>query len=216
MEAYILRLAIQMIGRSCRLERIIGEDNYREIIESKEPFILGVWHNRIFYSTYFSYRFFARKGIPMGAIASQSGDGGLIAKVINMWGIPVARGSSSRGGREALQQLLRMVKKEKRSIATTPDGPRGPKYVFKNGIIVLAQATGAPIVPITFTAKSCLILNSWDNFIIPRPFSKITMSIGKKFYIPRGISEEQREKYRQEIEKEMIRVSDEVDRVYKK
>ena len=97
--------------------------------------------------------------------------------------VPV-RGSSSRGGREALNELVGHLKAGKRC-AITPDGPRGPRREIKAGVLNLARMTGCPVVPFAFEAEHCWRLKSWDEFIIPKPFSRAVFVYGKPTRVPR-------------------------------
>ena len=115
-------------------------------------------------------------------LVSQSRDGELIARVCRAFGIEAIRGSSSRGGAEALLGLREVLAKGER-VGVTPDGPRGPLHSVHPGVLFLAQKTGAPIVPVAYGAKSSWVFGSWDRFLIPKPFNHIVMSYGAPLHI---------------------------------
>lgn len=144
-------------------------------------------------------------------LISKSDDGEIIARVVGLWGGDLARGSSSRGGKEALMILNNALKKKNSSIVTTPDGPRGPVYEFQAGTILLSQFTQSEIVPITFSADRYWTLRSWDKFIIPKPFAKIAVSFGEPYIVPRKLSEEEKELQRQKMQSAMLEQNREVD-----
>ncbi|MCB1147904.1 MAG: lysophospholipid acyltransferase family protein [Leptospiraceae bacterium] len=205
-----MRWLIQGIGRTCRVKIVVGEEVIEDLLNNRRPVIFCFWHNRIFFSAYYLYRHLFRKGIHLTVLISQSDDGELIARVVKLWGGTLARGSSTRGGKDALSILNKAIRKENSSIVTTPDGPKGPVYQFQLGTVIAAQFTGAEIVPICFDADKKWELKSWDKFIIPKPFSNVVVSFGKPVKLTRSKSEEEREESRLVIENIMRQQKDQV------
>jgi lysophospholipid acyltransferase (LPLAT)-like uncharacterized protein len=166
----------------------------------ENPVIWTFWHNRIFtipvmYRKYLRHR--------SGAIlTSQSKDGAIIATSIKCFGVDAVRGSSSRGGLRALLSLKKWLSNGF-DVAITPDGPRGPRYQLAPGVIILAQKTGAGILPIRAKYSSFWRLNSWDQFQIPRPFSKVTIILEPVTTIPPDLDEDNFESERLRVEKIM-------------
>jgi lysophospholipid acyltransferase (LPLAT)-like uncharacterized protein len=117
-----------------------------ENIASVPQYILAFWHSHLLMMLHSRFR------RPISVLISQSRDGELIARVFDFYGVESSRGSSTRGGTAALRDLLRSARDGK-NIVLTPDGPKGPARVAKEGVVVAAQATGLPIVPIAFAAK---------------------------------------------------------------
>ncbi len=116
-------------------------------------------------------------------MVSLSKDGEIAAGVLKMLGFGVVRGSSSKRGKEALNELTELVKQGE-SAAITVDGPRGPREEVKNGIILLAQRTGTPVVCISASARPMYrFKNSWDNFIFAPPFSKVNIYFSDPIYV---------------------------------
>jgi lysophospholipid acyltransferase (LPLAT)-like uncharacterized protein len=107
--------------------------------------------------------------------------------------VEVVRGSSSRGGSTALKQLLRSVRGRGSSPVIVTDGPRGPIYRCKPGLVVLGQMTGAPILPVAGVASSAWRLRSWDRLIVPRPFARLDVAFGEPYPIPRSGADADRE-----------------------
>lgn len=200
---WIIRIGMRLIGVFSRIIHIEGKEIIDDIIQNKKSVIFSFWHNRIFYAAHFLHRKVFRKGVHLTVLISQSKDGEFIARVVEGWGGTTARGSATRGGKEALHQIFAAVKK-KSAIATTPDGPRGPIYNFKAGTMVIAQLTGIPIIPVSFAAKPAWVLKSWDGFVIPKFFSKIVVSIGNPIYVPRKLSDDEKEKFLIYLKKEMM------------
>jgi lysophospholipid acyltransferase (LPLAT)-like uncharacterized protein len=118
---------------------------------------------------------------------------------MELFGLIPARGSSSRRGAAALLDLVRHTRSGC-DIAITPDGPRGPRYQAQEGIIVLAQVTGLPIVPVAYHLSWKKVLPSWDGFQIPLPFSRCEVTFGTPLQIPRDLTPEQVAALRAELE----------------
>jgi lysophospholipid acyltransferase (LPLAT)-like uncharacterized protein len=113
----------------------------------------------------------------MTTVASRSKDGDIIAGALEVFRIPTARGSSSRGGAVALHQLAGWAQAG-RSCAVTVDGPRGPRHQVKRGIAQLAKLSGCPIVPVSVVAASAWRTRSWDRFAVAKPFSRVVQCYG--------------------------------------
>ena len=154
----------------------------QKVVREKGPVILSLWHSDFLSSIYF-YRY--NKNI--AAMASLSKDGDLITKSLDSLGFQTIRGSSSRGGARVLLEAVKKIK-EGVTVAFTIDGPKGPVYEVKPGIIKLAQKTGVPIVPMSLAYQNAIKLHNWDGTRIPMPFSKTVVHIGKPLFINPSIS----------------------------
>jgi len=180
-----------------------------EIPHYNGPIIFCVWHNRLALSMV-AYNRFAKKIWPnngLAAMISASKDGGLLAAVLNKFGVQPVRGSSSRRGRQALLESTTWIEKN-HHIAITPDGPRGPQYQFQDGALALAQVTGAALVPVAIRIRGKICLRSWDQFQIPLPFAKCQLQFGQAVFVPREISDEEREKIREKLRAAMSEFND--------
>lgn len=151
------------------------------------PVIYILWHNRFFVVTPAWAKLCGahRKTV---ALTSASHDGAMVAAAMAVFGLGAVRGSSSRRAVAALVGLKRALM-EGLDICITPDGPRGPRYRVQPGFIKLAEATGAPIVPIHVRFSSAWRLKTWDRFVIPKPFSRVVVTFDKPVTIPRGLDE---------------------------
>jgi len=163
--------------------RSVGDEHLLAIQNSGHRAIFTFWHGRIFPSTYY----WRNRGIVV--MTSQNLDGEGIAQCIQRFGYGVARGSSSRGGFRALAQLVRDIRKG-RDAAFTIDGPRGPRYVAKQGPILLAFKTGAAVFCFHISMQHKFQLKSWDEFQIPWPFSKAVVLQGEPIWAPPESTEE--------------------------
>ncbi len=171
-----------------------------------ERLIWAFWHNRMFalpiaYRRYFSHR--------TGAVlTSASRDGEVLAATMQEFGCAAVRGSSSRRGTQALMGLMRWIEGGY-DVCITPDGPRGPRYRLSPGMIKLAQKTGARILPIHVTYENAWKLKSWDRFRIPKPFSKVSVTLGPYLTVVADAEDDAFERERARIE-QVLR-DDEVD-----
>jgi lysophospholipid acyltransferase (LPLAT)-like uncharacterized protein len=130
---------------------------------------------------------------------SRSKDGALVAGVARRSGWRPVRGSSSRGGRAALQKMITHLKRF-RFAGHIVDGPRGPAGVVKSGVIRMALATGAVIVPFYVSADRCWIFNSWDRFLVPKPFSRVTLRFEQPLHLDNDLGSEDFEHQRRRLE----------------
>jgi lysophospholipid acyltransferase (LPLAT)-like uncharacterized protein len=153
-----------------------GFETFDEAFARMPPSINAFWHNRLFLMTWFW------RDYESGIVVSDSFDGEYIARTAQRFGFPVIRGSSTRGGSRALKQMVRAARSGLR-MSLTVDGPRGPRYKVKSGIILLAAKTGFPIVPMLPEAKRFWTVNSWDKLQIPMPFTKAKMFVGEPIFV---------------------------------
>jgi len=175
--------------------RVEGEERLREAERTGGPGIHAFWHGRIVHGTLY----FRDRGIVV--ITSENYDGEWIARIIHRFGFGTARGSSSRGARKALLQLVRDARA--RPTAFTVDGPRGPARVAQPGAVWLSKATGSPVIPFHAEAASHWSLKSWDRTQIPKPFTTIALVFGEPFTVPRDADEAALEAYRLRLEQEL-------------
>ncbi|MEO5803534.1 MAG: lysophospholipid acyltransferase family protein [Verrucomicrobiota bacterium] len=176
-----------------------------EIPNYNGPMIFCVWHNRLALSMV-AYSHFGKAIWPsagLAAMISASKDGGLLASVLKKFGVQAVRGSSSRRGRQALLESTTWMEKGFH-IAITPDGPRGPRYRVQDGVLALAQVTGAPIVPVSARIRGKIRLRSWDRFQIPLPFARCDIHFGAPIHIPRELSNHEKEKFRKQLQKALM------------
>jgi len=176
---------------------------------STDPVIFCFWHNRLALTTKAYYGFVRKHHHPTGlaAMVSASKDGALLAAILQRFKFQPVRGSSSRRGRQALLELTTWAERGY-DLAITPDGPRGPCYLVQEGGISLAQITGLPIIPFSYHIQWKLRPRTWDRFQIPLPFSRCEMILEKSLYVPRGVSDKEREVLRQQLEHTLKSISE--------
>lgn len=159
--------------------RFLHMEREHEALSKNESVIYAMWHGRMWLLA----ARFPRRGV--GVLVSLSEDGEVIAQILSRLRLVPVRGSSSRGGDEALKELEKWVS-EGRSAAITPDGPRGPRHVAHMGAVALAARTGKPIVPLGAAARPAWTMRSWDKFQVPKPGSRAVIAVGEPFYVPRS------------------------------
>jgi lysophospholipid acyltransferase (LPLAT)-like uncharacterized protein len=134
-------LVIRTLHATLRVKHVRVEN-----IEQTPQYILAFWHSQLLLMLHARYR------RPISVMISRSKDGEYMARVFDWYGADAARGSSTRGGVSALRELLREARAGK-NLVFTPDGPKGPPRIAKDGVVYAAKASGLPIVPIAFAAK---------------------------------------------------------------
>ena len=166
---------LHLIVRTSKLT-VHGSVYPDELIEQRSGVIYAFWHNRQIILPVI------RKNEPIHCLISSSRDGEYVARVAGLFGKNAIRGSTTRGGFEAMKQIMRVLESGG-TAAITPDGPLGPALEVKPGVIQLSRAMGTPIVPIAFDASKKKVFASWDEFNLPYPFSKIAIVFGKPLII---------------------------------
>lgn len=166
--------------------------------------IYCVWHNRLALSVkiYFKFGLQHHTAPGLAGLVSASKDGALLSAIFQRFGVQPVRGSSSRRGAQALVEMTTWAERGY-DLSITPDGPRGPRYVLAEGVIALAQVTGLPLVTASYHLTRKINLKSWDKFQIPLPFTRCDINVGRVFNIPRDLTDEARERLRQEVEAEL-------------
>ena len=190
-----------LIGKTMRY-RLIG----RERIDMSVPAIYLMWHGR----TFVPGQFYRGKG--MCVIISHSRDGEMQNRIFQRLGYNVIRGSTGRGGERALVTSIRMLRAGG-SIAITPDGPRGPSGVVQAGVMFMARKSGLPLVPIGSSARRRILFRSWDRYLVPWPFSLVSIVAGDRFLVPADADDAEIEAIRLRVEAEMHRVQAEAEQV---
>ena len=183
---------INALGHTLRW-RVEGMHHLDAITASGRQPVMAFWHGRILPATFY----FRGRGIVV--ITSENFDGEWIARIIERFGYGTARGSSTRGGRKAMVQLVRAMKAGKPA-GFTLDGPRGPARVAQPGAVWLAGATGNPILPFHLEAANAWTLRSWDRTQIPKPLTHVALVIGEPIEVPPDAMDDAREQVRLTLE----------------
>jgi len=187
---------------SCRVIAVRGTEHLQAALAKSPSLIPCFWHQHQLYCA--KYLLEQRPRLQAGWLISPSVDGELGAMMVRRLGAHVIRGSSSHTGARALRDYYQALVKENISPVITPDGPRGPRFKFKPGAILLAQMSGRPILPMAYAASRAWRIK-WDRFVIPVPFSRIAIAIGPPRYVPRTMDAAALERLQGEMEQELRR-----------
>ena len=179
-----------------------------------EPLIVCFWHSDQLFAPW-AYLGFAPPANAVGkererrkasVLISEHSDGRIIAEALRFLSIGNIPGSSTRGGVRALVQMKKTILKERVHITITPDGPKGPAQKVKPGIITLSSQTGSPILPFSIAYESCWKAKSWDQMMLPKPFSRARIIGGELMRVPSDLSQEDLKDYSEKLEKELLRL----------
>lgn len=195
--------ALRVLALTTR-RRFVNADALFPRWERGEQLILAFWHNRVLMMP------IANCNPKLCIMNSQSRDGEIATRALERWGIRSVRGSATRGGVGAFLQLVRAYR-DGYSLAVVPDGPRGPRCVAKAGVIHLARATGAPIIPVTYVATRRRELHTWDRLIIPLPFARVTYVVGEPLDVPRHATDADVEDLRRELETRLNGITEQAE-----
>jgi lysophospholipid acyltransferase (LPLAT)-like uncharacterized protein len=194
---------VKLYSMTCRIENLGPILDY---LQKDKPVLLACWHQDMLFNFSFLVRFAQKRKI--ATIVSHSQEGDIAAYLIEKFGITPIRGSSSRGGKEALQQLVSLVKKESAIGIIVCDGPRPPARVAKFGIIALAWETGLPIIKVRSWGKYQYIFRkSWPKLAFVYPFSRVVMLSDDPLWVPPHVSHEGQEPYRLQVEEGLNRLA---------
>jgi lysophospholipid acyltransferase (LPLAT)-like uncharacterized protein len=197
-------MASRAILATTRADRINDAPQKRIRAEGKGV-IFMLWHGRLLPCIYLH----RNEGIV--GIVSRNRDGEYLARLMHRWGFATARGSSSAWGGDALRKLVRHLGAG-RSVAITPDGPRGPREVMTPGVVALARLSGAPIIPASAGASRGWWFGSWDRLLVPQPFARIRMVFGDPVEVPRDLPEQETPRVMEDLSGRLAEVTAEADR----
>jgi lysophospholipid acyltransferase (LPLAT)-like uncharacterized protein len=190
-------LVIKGLLLSCRVVRIEGMERHDEAISrSGGGAVYATWHQRMSYFFYFG----GTRHVTV--MISRSRDGEYVARLASWLGFRSVRGSSSRGGTRAVRELARRIRDGELG-GMLADGPQGPARVAKLGTVLIAREGGVPVIPVLWGADRCWMFNSWDRYLVPKPFARIALYAGEPLWIPKSAKGEELEKYRRLLEERM-------------
>ena len=195
----VTALLIKLLMLSCRVINVEGEEEEKKI-RTAGGAVYVTWHQRM---SYLSHCLGSRH---VTVMISRSRDGEYGARIVKWLGLKDVRGSSTRGGYRAMKDLIqKLMHGEAGGILA--DGPLGPARDAKMGSVVIARDAGVPLISVLWGADRCWTLNSWDRYLIPKPFARVVIRFGKPVHIPRSARGEELEKYRKLFEDELNRAA---------
>jgi lysophospholipid acyltransferase (LPLAT)-like uncharacterized protein len=195
----LIALALRVLHWTLRVE-FVNAAGLMGRWSNGDRVIMTFWHNRMVAMP------IPTAGVPISILVSRHRDGEIATRVLRHWGIRAVRGSATRG---AVPGFLRLVDAFRAdfNLAVVPDGPRGPRYVAKPGVIRLAKATGADVYPVSFAASRVWQLRSWDRLIIPKPFSRVVFEVGNVLRVAPDAEADELERQREGAEKQLNELS---------
>jgi len=152
--------------------RVIGGERLGKLRAKRTPIVFALWHGQMLPLLWH------HRGQGVAVLVSEHKDGEVIARILQSMGYGLIRGSTSRGAGRALLGLVRTLK-DGNDVAVTPDGPRGPRHRFAPGAAVAAHRADAPILATVAHVDRFWQLRTWDGFMIPKPFARITVAYGE-------------------------------------
>jgi lysophospholipid acyltransferase (LPLAT)-like uncharacterized protein len=180
------RGALQLLARTWRF-RIVNAAAIDDLRAAKRNFIFSLWHGQLL-PLLWHHR---DEGVVL--LISEHRDGEMVARAAESLGYALVRGSTTRGADRALISVIRELQAG-REVAITPDGPKGPAGKYAPGALIASQRSGAAILPIVAVADRAWRLKSWDGFMIPKPFARVTVAYGNPTNVlaatPRAAAEE--------------------------
>lgn len=198
--AFPIYLIARFIGATLRIE-LEGYDRAKRLEGGK---IFAGWHGRTFLAA------IVFRGQGVWTIISQSNDGNMQNRIFRRLGFNIIRGSSGRSGVRAAVEAIKVLR-EGATMAFTPDGPRGPSGVVQGGIMLMAQKSGAALVPVGVSAARRWLFPAWDRYLIPKPFSRAIMIFGDPIYVPEDACEDLVESERVRLQNELHRLEREAE-----
>ena len=183
----------------------INKKYVENLWKKNEAFILCFWHGRLLMMP-LSWN----KKKKINVLISTHSDGQLLSKTVKHFNIETITGSSSKGGSEAIRNIVKSLKSGI-SIGMTPDGPRGPRMKVNSAIIKIASLTGHKIVPLSYSVKKKFFLNSWDKFLVALPFGKGCFVWGKPIKIKKNISTNEDLKLSKRLENNLLKLTKKAD-----
>ena len=176
---------IKLFWRTCRVVRVVGDEHTAQALAQTPSVIPVYWHqHQLFCAKYLLEQ--QSRGLKLGFLISPSVDGEIGVMIVSRFGGHSIRGSASHTGARALRDYYDALVKQGVSPSITPDGPKGPRFVFKPGAILLSQMSQRPMLPLAYAASRAWLI-AWDKFVIPWPFSRIVIAVGEPRQVPRAL-----------------------------
>jgi len=195
----LIIVTVRLIYSTCRVVWL-WDERLQDLQREKGRWIFSAWHSNALTGVWVA------RNRKFGMLTSASKDGEMLAAVIEHFGNCPIRGSSSRGGARGLRQVLRFLRHS--PVVVTPDGPRGPLHQVQPGVIMAAQMSGLPIIPIHIEAnRQWVFTKAWDQQIIPKPFSSIFVGVGDPVVVPAGLEDDTIEIYREQLKESMLKLA---------
>jgi lysophospholipid acyltransferase (LPLAT)-like uncharacterized protein len=201
-------LLVLLLGKLTTI-KMVGRHYWEQLQKSGVSYILCLWHGRMLLPIY------VHRNQGIHTLVSLHHDGEMLAQSLQKLGYRTIRGSSTRGGRKALYEMVSVLKPGKVG-AIIPDGPKGPPQILKSGVLRIAQQAQAYILPMTFSSSRKIHFKSWDKFTLMLPFSKSVVMYGRPVASPEKLSKSQFEEIRSSLERDLVHLEKQADDYFRK
>ena len=206
----ILRGLTRLLTSTYRVREVFGEEHIEPFLDGETVCAPAYWHQHHVLCSGL-VRDWIRKGFKACFLISGSVDGEVPERIARAYGAEVIRGSANQSGALALRDQHAMMKKGY-SIVTTPDGPQGPPYELKTGVMLMARVGNVPIVPVSCAADRAWYLNRWDRFMVPKPFARVVIGVGEPYTIPPGTRMDEIEPHRLAVQRRVMSLMKECEK----
>ena len=203
----LISLYINFVFRTSKWQWL-NNDAINKLLETKTPAIICFWHNRLLMLS----KAWIGPQNKVHMLISAHRDGLLIAETMKHFNILTVAGSSSKGGTQALRNLIKLLKNGD-WVGVTPDGPRGPRFKARGGIVQIAKLSGCPIIPVSYATTKRKVLNSWDRFVFCFPFSKGVFIAADPIYVPSTASDKETQEILLKVENSLKQISNYADQI---
>lgn len=204
---YLAALILVVVTNLTLRLQVTGEEKIKRLKEQGKKLIFVFWHGKMLVPIYH----FRRRGYY--GLASRSRDGEYISRVLKKLGWNVVRGSTSRGSVRALLKLVKLLQQGE-DVAITPDGPRGPRHETKLGTVYLAKkSSDSVIIPVGVAFNNKKVINSWDRFNLPYPFTRGSLCLGDPIEVSSEVDEDELEAKRKEVDDSLQAAFKEADQL---
>lgn len=188
----IASFLVNVLLKTVRI-RIDNSDVVKILDQEKKNYVVAFWHGSMIVGWYM------QRNRNFASLVSKSKDGDVLTAILEKWKFHVVRGSSSKGGHEALDMMIHLTE-ENYHLAITPDGPTGPIYKMKPGAVITARRSQIPLLLVGIGMKNKWNLKSWDRFEIPKPFSKVVAVYSNPILIEENLTKEETSKVIEDCE----------------
>ncbi|MCC7461835.1 MAG: lysophospholipid acyltransferase family protein [Gammaproteobacteria bacterium] len=180
----LIALLLRLWWSTCRVVHVVGEEHIDAVLARHPSFMPVYWHQHHIFCARYLLQAQQTRPLRIGFLISPSVDGELGARLVRRLGGAVVRGSSTNTGAQAFKDYFNALIREKISPIINPDGPRGPRFRCKPGVVLLAQMSARPLLPLAYCATRARLI-AWDKFVLPLPFCRIAIAVGAPLSVPR-------------------------------
>lgn len=201
----LVYLFLLFLGKTIRFTHV-NKEAVDRLWGDDQSFIACFWHGRLLAMP------FAYSGTPAKVLISRHDDGEFITRIISYFGLGAVRGSFGKTSISSMREIFGELKKGT-TLGITPDGPKGPRYQIKPGIVEIARIAQRPIVPVTYGASRMKMFSSWDRFVLPYPFSRVLFLWGDPIHVPPNARADEIESTRKLLEEKLVSLTEAADRM---